>query len=268
MNESPSSPSDPSTGSAQTLQPAPPPRAVRVPLPVSVPRVTYALVGITVFVYVLQRASFYFQGYALYDLDWLELFGARINSMIRAGQIWRFVTPALLHASPPHIFFNMYGLVALGTMLERHFGHKRFLLLYVLAAFSGNVFSFILGAENGYSVGASTAIFGLAGAEGLFLFLNRQLFGDQAKRAMGNVAFVIVANLLLGLVPGIDNWGHVGGLLGGLIFTWFAGPRWEVEGIYPDFRLKDKMESRDVMVGVSTVFLVFGSLAVWGMLFK
>lgn len=42
-------------------------------------------------------------------------------------------------------------------------------------------------------------------------------------------------NLFIGLAPGIDNWGHVGGLLGGAIFAWFAGPRWEVVGIYPVF---------------------------------
>jgi rhomboid protease GluP len=257
MNELPASSSD--------LQPAPPPRAVHVPLPVSVPRVTYAIVGITVFVYILQLASIYFFGYALYDIDWLQLFGARINSMIRAGQVWRFFTPALLHGSIPHIFFNMYGLIVLGSMLERHFGHNRFLALYVLSAFSGNVFSFLLGSDNGYSVGASTAVFGLAAAEGIFLYLNRKLFGDQAGRAIGNVAIVIAANLFLGLAPGIDNWGHVGGLLGGLIFTWFAGPRWQVEGIYPRFSLVDQRKGRDVALGTFAVLIIFGGLAVLGM---
>lgn len=256
------------SASSPDLQPAPPPGTVRVPLPVSVPRVTYVIVGITVFIYVLQLASVYFLGYALYDLDWLELSGARINSMIRAGQIWRFFTPVLLHGSVPHIFFNMYGLVALGSMLERHFGHGRFLTLYLLTAFSGNVFSFLLGSDNGYSVGASTAIFGLAAAEGMFLYMNKGLFGDQAKRAMTNIAVVIAANLFLGLAPGIDNWGHVGGLLGGFLFTWFAGPRWSVAGIYPDYHLVDKTELRGVMVGSSAVIFIFGFLALWGMFLK
>lgn len=40
-------------------------------------------------------------------------------------------------------------------------------------------------------------------------------------------------NLFIGLAPGIENWGHVGGLLSGAIFAGFAGPRWEVVGIYP-----------------------------------
>jgi len=56
----------------------------------------------------------------------------------------------------------MYALFVFGAGLERHFGHGRFLLLYVLGAFAGNVMSFLL--TNGNSVGASTAIFALIGS--------------------------------------------------------------------------------------------------------
>ena len=260
MDENPAAPPPP--------QPAASPKTIRVPLPVSTPNVSYTITGITIFVYILQLASVYFYGYPINGIDWLELFGARINLFIRAGQVWRFLTPALLHGSLPHIFFNMYGLVIIGPLLERHFGHKRFLLLYALAALSGNVLSFILGDENGYSVGASTAIFGLVAAEGIFFFQNKKLFGDQAKHAIGNVIFIILANLFLGLSPGIDNWGHVGGLLGGFIFAWYAGPRWQLSGVYPDFKLQDSTELREIVNGASIVILLFGLLAVWGMFFK
>ena len=135
----------------------------------------------------------------------------------------------------------MYALVIFGPGLERNFGHWRFLTLYLLGGFSGNVLSFLL--SSGYSVGASTAIFGLVGAEGIFLYQNRQLFGNRFGRAIGNVIFVVAVNLVLGLTPGIDNWGHVGGLLGGLIFTWFAGPKWEVQGMMPAVHLADKREA-------------------------
>lgn len=266
MNQPPASSLDPLPGpdypASQT------PRAVSIALPVTVPTATYVIIGITIFVYILQLISPYFYGSYGGQIDALELFGARINSAIRGGEVWRFLTPALLHGSVPHIFFNMYALFSLGSLLERHFGHNRFILLYVLGAFSGNVFSFIFGSDNGYSVGASTAIFGLAAAEGIFFFQNKKLFGDQARRAIGNIAFIIMINLFLGLTPGIDNWGHIGGLLGGLVFTWFAGPRWKVEGIYPDLRLKDSTEFREIIVGASAVVLLFGLLAVWGMIFK
>jgi rhomboid protease GluP len=243
------------------------PSSVRVSLPTLVPYVTYTIIGLTVLTYILQLLSVSLYGFAndASQLDWLELYGARINSFIRAGELWRLLTPVLLHASVPHILFNMYALIIFGPTLERYFGRWRYLLLYVMAGFTGNVLSFLL--SSGYSVGASTAIFGLVGAEGIFLFQNRKLFGSQFGRAIGNVIFVVAVNLFLGLSPGIDNWGHIGGLLGGLIFTWFAGPRWEMEGIYPSMQLVDKRESRDVVTGASVVLLIFGALAVIGIFF-
>jgi rhomboid protease GluP len=242
------------------------PRSARISLPASVPYVTYTIVGITVFIYLLQLGSTFMFGYAnaAAQLDWLEAYGARINDLIRAGELWRLLTPLLLHASIPHILFNMYALIVFGVGLERNFGHWRYLVLYVLGGFAGNVLSFLL--SSGYSVGASTAIFGLVGAEGIFLYQNRQMFGNQFGRAIGNVLFVVAVNLLLGLTPGIDNWGHVGGLLGGLVFAWFAGPMWEVQGLMPSLRLVDKREPRDVITGAAVVILIFGALAVWGMI--
>jgi rhomboid protease GluP len=239
-----------------------------VPLPYSVPAVTYSILGLTVLVYLLQLASVAAFGRVYHGLDWLELYGARVNELIRAGQLWRFITPVLLHSNtnPMHILFNMYALFSLGSGLERYFGHGRFLALYLLGAFSGNVLSFLLMADSSFSVGASTAVFGLIAAEGVFLYQNRKLLGDQARRALGNIAFLIIVNVMLGLSPGIDLVGHIGGLLGGAMFAWFSGPRWEVEGIYPAFRLVDQRETREVLFGAGLVLLLFGILAAWGIM--
>ncbi len=263
MNLPPESSSESPTAPGAAPEPVP----VRLRLPDVVPSVTYSIVGLTAAVYVLQLLSTFLFGYAGpgVQLDWLEFFGARINSFIQAGEIWRFLTPVLLHASVPHILFNMYALVSFGTDLERHFGHGRFLLLYLLGAFAGNVLSFLL--TRGYSVGASTAIFGLVGAEGVFLYQNRTLFGKQVQRAIGNVVFIVIVNLLLGLSPGIDNWGHVGGLLGGLMFAWFGGPLWEVEGIPPSLYLADKRQPHQIFTGAALVVLLFGLLALARIIF-
>jgi rhomboid protease GluP len=257
---------------AETEPRPPAPTPVRVSLPASVPYVTYTIVGLTALIYVLQLASVAWLGYAssASQMDWLEAYGARINEFILAGQIWRFITPVVLHASIPHILFNMYALIAFGAGLERNFGHWRFLALYLLAGFAGNVLSFLL--SSGYSVGASTAIFGLVGAEGIFLYQNRGLLGRQFGRAIGNVLFIVAINLFMGLTPGIDNWGHIGGLLGGLVFTWFAGPVWEVRQAdlfaspTPALVVGDRREGREVITGAAAVLLIFGALAVWGML--
>jgi rhomboid protease GluP len=230
-----------------------------VALPQSAPYVTYSIIGVTVLFYVLQLLSTF-----TFGRDILVLYGARINEAILAGELWRFLTPALLHGSLPHIAFNMYALLSFGTGLERHFGHGRFLLLYLLGAFAGNVASFLF--SGGYSVGASTAIFGLLGAEAVFLIQNRKVFAGQFRSAIGNIIFIAAINLfIIGSLPGIDNWGHIGGLLGGLMFTSFAGPLWEFEGVYPAYHLADKRPARAVIIGAATVVLIFGALAMWGM---
>jgi rhomboid protease GluP len=241
-------------------RPAPPPQAARVEAPRSAPYVTYTIIAITVLCYVLQLLSEY-----AFGRDILVIYGARINEAILAGELWRFLTPALLHGSLPHIAFNMYALLSFGTSLERYFGHERFFLLYVLGAFTGNVASFLF--SPGYSIGASTAIFGLLGAEAVFLIQNRKAFPGQFRRAIGNIIFIAAINLfIIGSLPGIDNWGHIGGLIGGLMFTSFAGPLWEIEGVYPAYQLVDRRSFREVIIGTAVVILIFGALAMWGMM--
>ena len=253
MNEQPASPYD--------SQPAAPPAGpIALRLPSSPPRVTYTILALTILVYLLQMASSFLTGY-----DLPVAFGAKSGELIRDGQLWRLITPILLHGTPWHIGFNMYALFSFGTGLERRFGHFRFLVLYLLAGFSGNVLSFLF--TDGISVGSSTSIFGLIAAEGIFLYQNRKLFGEESKQAIGNVVSVAVINLVIGFSSGglIDNWGHIGGLFGGLIFTWFGGPLWQVEGIYPLLRLVDKREGRDVVVGAAAVLIIFSALAMLGM---
>ena len=269
MNETPSYPDSPESveDSGQGALP-PQPQTVSVAFPQTAPYVTYAIIGVTVFFFLLQLVSPYIWGYPLTftnNIDWLEYYGARINEGIIDGQLWRLLTPALLHGSITHIFFNMYALLSLGTGLERYFGRGRFFTLYILGAFAGNVASFLF--SGGYSVGASTAVFGLVGAEGIFLYQNRKLLGRQGRKAIGNVIFIVAFNLIIiGSLPYIDNWGHIGGLVGGLMFTWFAGPLWVIEGIQPTFYLADKRSSREMITGAALVLIVFGLLAMWGMI--
>ncbi len=254
MNETPPGKSE------QVPQTSHPPQSVRVEMPRSAPYVTYTIIGITVFFYVLQLLSEY-----AFGNDILVIYGARINEAILAGELWRFLTPALLHGSLPHIAFNMYALLSFGASLERFFGHGRFFLLYVLGAFAGNVASFLF--SPGYSVGASTAIFGLLGAEAIFLIQNRKVFPGQFRSAIGNIIFIAAINLfIIGSLPGIDNWGHIGGLIGGLMFTSFAGPLWQIEGVYPAYHAVDRRSFQSVIVGAATVTLIFGALAMWGMM--
>ena len=236
------------------------PQMVSVAMPRATPYVTYTLIGITVVIFLLQMLS------RTTGTDILANYGALTKRDILAGELWRFFTPVLLHWNPVHILFNMYALYALGTGLERYFGHGRFLVLYVVAGFTGNVISFLFSTALSASAGASTAIFGLLGAEAVFLYMNRKLFAGHYGRAIQNVIFIAIVNLIFGLQPGIDNWGHVGGLLGGMLFTFLAGPVWKIEGISPALHVVDQRSTRDVIVGAATVLLVFGAVAMWGMI--
>jgi rhomboid protease GluP len=236
----------------------PPPQSARLELPQSVPYVTYAILGLTVLVYLAQMLS-----EALLGGDLPAYFGMKINEFIVAGQLWRLFTPALLHGSILHIGFNMYALIIFGTGLERFFGHGRFLLLYLAGAFAGNVFSFLITPNP--SLGASTAVFGLIGAQAVFLYRHRELFGDQARSSLQSILFIAGINFVIGLQPGIDNWGHLGGLLGGLIFAWFGGPKLVVEGLYPLLQIKDEHGNIQAATATLIVLFIFGALTIIGM---
>lgn len=233
---------------------SPAPQTVRIPFPARRPVVTYTLLGICVAVYLVQLATFQWLGY-----DWPSTIGVKSNALIVRGELWRLFTPMFLHASIYHILFNMYALAVIGPGIERHYGPWRYLGLYVLSGFAGNVFSFLLTSAD--SLGSSTAIFGLLGAEGMLLYENKQIFGGIAQRALANVILIAVVNLLIGLSPGIDNWGHVGGLIGGTLFAWIGGPRLQVEGIYPSLSIVDRRETREVWLAALVVAGIFSILA-------
>lgn len=197
------------------------------------PIVTYILLGVTIAFYLAQILT---EGFLGFDLP--AALGMKINEQILAGEYWRLLTPALLHGSLTHIAFNMYALFVIGVELEKRFGHARFGLIYLVGAFGGNTFSFLFSPNP--SLGASTSIFALLGAEIVFFYQNRGVFGKGAKRALQNVISIAVINLIIGLSPGIDNYAHLGGLLAGLLFTALAGPILAVDGIFPNFTVVDK----------------------------
>ena len=185
--------------------------------------VSYYIIAITVAFFLLQQLSKMLFGY-----DYPLLFGAKINEFILKGEIWRLITPLLLHGSILHIAFNMYALYMVGPGLERRYGPISFITLYLIGGLWGNTASFLFSANP--SLGASTAIFGLIAAQGVYIYKNRLLLGQAAQPLLVNIIVVIVINLLFGLSSsGIDNWGHLGGLLGGLFYAWFAGPTYGID---------------------------------------
>src|SRR3972149_9238690 len=147
-----------------------PPRIMRRPAS-DPPYVTYFMIASCVVVYLLQMATRTPGGG-----DLLSNWGAKVNSAIIAGQYWRLITPMWLPGSLLHIAFKMYALFIFGPNLDRPYGHSRFLALYLLGGFAGNVISFMMSPHA--SLGSSTAIFGLIAAQGVFPCPFRQFNGD------------------------------------------------------------------------------------------
>lgn len=164
-------------------------------------------------------------GYALQILTGhaFTSLGAKVNAKIAAGQVWRLLTPTVLHGSVVHLLVNCYSLHNIGPVIERQFGREQFLAVYVGGGLGGNFLSYKMCPNN--AVGASSAIFGLVGALGVYLQRHSDLFGAYGERQLQNVMGSIGANALFGMMSSrIDNWAHLGGLLAGAAVAFVAGP--------------------------------------------
>jgi len=241
---------------------SPPPGQVMIESPQVRPMVTYVLAGIIIITFLLQLGTQSVFG----GVDLPAMWGMKINAAIVEGQYWRLITPMFLHGSILHLAFNLYALMIFGPGLERYYGHGRYLALFFISGFAGNVASFLFSSSP--SLGSSTAIFGLLGAEGVFLYQNRSLFGRGAQRALTNLIVLAVINLVLGMSPGIDNWGHIGGLIGGTLFAWFGGPVLRVDGSYPSLKLVNQRESSASLRAGLGVVALFGVLAIIGIYYR
>jgi rhomboid protease GluP len=200
----------------------PPPPLVRLRAPTHRVWATYVFLGLIGLVFAAQLAL----DPSGREVDPIIIFGAKENTLIAQGQVWRLVTAIFIHVGLLHVGFNAFSLYNIGRMLETAYGPLRFSLMFLLTGVAGTVMS--LWFNPNPAVGASGAIFGLIGAEGILLYRNRALLGERGRGALQNVIFVILINLAFGLQSGIDNWGHLGGLLGGVLLGWAIGPIWEV----------------------------------------
>ncbi len=184
------------------------------------PFVTYLLVATNLVVFALMERAGGSQ-----DPTVLDKFGALFGPLVMEGQYWRLLTAIFLHIGFVHIAFNSLGLFVFGTAFERTSGPLRMAVVYVGSGLAGSTLSY-LASPAVRSAGASGAIFGVLGALVVYLFVNRQEFGRLGQREISTVLFLAAINLLNGLAsPGVDNWAHVGGLLGGAALGLAVLPR-------------------------------------------
>lgn len=138
---------------------------------------------------------------------------------IKQDEIYRLITCGFLHADIIHLFCNMYSLYIIGSQIENFIGKKKYIIVYFISMITGSLLSTLL--TNGWSVGASGAIFGLLGSLLYFGYHYRIYLGSVLKTQL---IPLIVLNLGIGIiVPGIDVSAHIGGLVGGLLSTMSLG---------------------------------------------
>ena len=145
-------------------------------------------------------------------------FGANFGPYTLSGQWWRLVTYMFLHGGLMHIAFNMWCLWELGALCESLYGRWTYAAIYLITGVAGGVAS--VGWNPGVlSVGASGAIFGLAGALMASFYLGEfSLPREAIKGTLRSLLFFVGFNVLFGImISGVDNACHAGGLVSGLI---------------------------------------------------
>ena len=195
------------------------------------PRVSYAIIGICVLVYVLQTIT---PGLTR-DIWFVPVLGE--------SEPWRFLTSAFAHGSVTHILFNMLALWMVGAQyLERLLGAARYAAVYLVSAVGGSVAYLLMSSppSNDFAtrsmwltpaVGASGAVFGLFGA---LLVLNRHL-----GRSSAGLYATIGLNAVIGfVVPNVAWQAHLGGLVTGAalaaVIAWTTPRerrRWQWPGV-------------------------------------
>jgi len=143
-----------------------------------------------------------------------------------SDQPWRLVSSAFLHIGLMHLLFNGFAMYFFGQIAEPMFGSAKFLALFLLAAIGGNLLNnyvtwqgIIDGTgQPGISAGASGGIMGIGAA-----LLIAALFKISVNGMILNLKsliFIMGINLVYGFaVPGIDNAGHIGGAITGLVIA-------------------------------------------------
>ena len=152
--------------------------------------------------------------------------GANALPFTMNDEPWRLVSSAFLHIGLMHLLFNGFAMYFFGQIAEPMFGSGKFLALFLLSAIGGNLLntqvtwlSILDGTgQVGLSAGASGGIMGIGAALLIAAFFKISVNGLMLN--LRSLLFIMGINLVYGFaVPGIDNAGHIGGAITGLIIA-------------------------------------------------
>ena len=174
------------------------------------PVFTVLLMAANIIIMLMMYAS----GYADMPLYVAARFGAIVPSLIwGAGEYYRLITAMFVHFGWAHLFFNVAGLLIFGTRVEKYYGKAAFLAIYIFSGFMASVASLLL--TRGFSAGASGAVYGLIGAA--FIYTRYLKKSMDVINSQVILVYIVMGMGMSFVMPGIDYFGHIGGLLAGII---------------------------------------------------
>jgi rhomboid protease GluP len=139
----------------------------------------------------------------------------------RFGRWWTLISANYLHGSVLHIFFNMMAFRQIAPVILNLYGGSRMIIIYTLSGMAGFWLSYI--ARIPLTIGASAALCGLMGAA---LYYGKSRGGMYGQAVFQQMKSWILGIVIFGLVvPGINNWGHGGGLICGVVCAVLLGYR-------------------------------------------
>ncbi len=210
---------------------------------------TYALVAANVAIWwlmVIQGADI-----VKPPADLLLYWGGNATSEVQRGQWWRMVSSTFLHSGILHLTMNMVGLWIIGQTVERIYGYCPYLMIYLGSTIAGSALSLHFSAQKAVSVGASGAVFGIAGALLVAVYQYRntlpKIFGKQHLTGIGFFVFYALAQGFT--TGGIDNGAHIGGLLAGAVMAYILPKRFDLS------RYAAAIKSRSVVALAAAVCL-------------
>lgn len=179
------------------------------------PVITKILITINIVIFVLQLVL---------GWDVVASFGANYAPFVKSGKFYVLITSMFIHGNLIHLLFNMYALYIIGPQVESFYGKIKYLAIYFGSGILGALLSDIF-LQNSISVGASGAIFGLLSSIVYFGYHYRAYL-DTVIRSQ--IMPLIIFNIFLGIViPNIDTFCHIGGLIGGVLVSMACGIKYK-----------------------------------------
>lgn len=175
-------------------------------------RITITLMAVNIVVFILQ----------ILIPGFTELFALTPETAINSLYLWQFFTYMFLHGGMMHITFNMFVLFMFGTVIEHSLGENKYIALYLVAGIGSALIHVMLtGVSDILMLGASGAVFGILAAYG-FMFPKSIIFvfpGIPIPAIFAVIGFAVLELIagISGLEPGIANFGHLGGIVTGVI---------------------------------------------------